>query len=172
MVPYQAIDAAGPLDMLSLCSKALVSPFEEAGIPGMAGMTEKAIDIEFHHINETMDPVTLTAGIRVLPTTTCDECPPLDFLFIGGPDTFTYRLSGRFADFLRAHVKAGKGIFTNCTGALAISPSGILDGKIATTNRMVLDAARRLVQMLNGQNSNGLSMGTSGLLEVLVPGWI
>lgn len=144
MLPYQAIDAAGPLDILSSCSKTLTAPLEAAGFPGFAGMTGKAIDIVFHHINETMEPVALTAGIKVLPTTTCDDCPPLDFLLIGGPDPFTYRLSDRFAEFLCAHAKAGKGIFTTCTGAFAISASGVLDGKNATTNHGALDVAKKM----------------------------
>lgn len=144
MVPYQTIDVAGPLDILSSCSKRLIGPLEAAGFPGTAGMTEKAIDIEFHHINETMDPVALTAGIKALPTTTCDECPSLDFLLIGGPDPFTFRLSDRFAQFLRAHSKAGKGVFTTCTGALAISPSSVLDGKNATTNHGALEIATKM----------------------------
>jgi len=144
MVPYQTIDAAGPLDVLSCCSKALVSSFEAAGIPGTAGMTDKAIDIEFHHINETMDPVALTAGVKVLPSTTCDNCPPLDFLLVGGPDVSTFKLPERFAEFLRAHVAAGKGLFTTCTGALGISSSGVLDGKTATTNHMVLPMAKHI----------------------------
>ena len=144
MVPYQVIDVAGPLDILSSCSTAYMARLEAAGFPGTAGMTEKAIDIQFHHINETLDPVTLTAGIRALPTTTCDDCPPLDFLLIGGPDPFTYQLSDRFAEFLRAHVEAGKGIFATCTGPLAISPSGVLDGKNATTNHAALEIAKKM----------------------------
>jgi transcriptional regulator GlxA family with amidase domain len=122
----------------------LMAPLEAAGFPGTAGMTAKAIDIQFHHISETLDPVTLTAGIKALPTTTCDDCPPLDFLLIGGPDPFTFHLSDRFAEFLRVHVEAGKGIFATCTGALAISPSGVLDGKNTTTNHTALEVAQKM----------------------------
>jgi len=145
MIPYQTLDVAGPLDILSSCSKALLAPVEAAGFPGFEGITEKAIDIEFHHINETMDPVQLTAGVKALPTTTCDDCPPLDFLLIGGPDPLTFHLSDRFAEFLRAHVKAGGGVFATCTGAWAISSSGILDGKRATTNHEFLEIAKQSV---------------------------
>lgn len=143
MIPYQTLDVAGPLDILSANSKAMIRSMETAGIPGATGMAEKAIDIEFHHINETMDPVALTAGMKVLPTTTCDDCPPLDFLLIGGPDPLNFCLSDRFAEFIRAHVRAGKGVFTTCTGGLAIAPSGVLDGKNATTNRGALPMARK-----------------------------
>ena len=67
-------------------SKTLLSSLAGAGVPGCADMLLKAIDIEFCHTNETMDPVIMTGGHRVLPATTCDECPPLDFLLAGGPD--------------------------------------------------------------------------------------
>jgi transcriptional regulator GlxA family with amidase domain len=144
MIPYQMIDVVGPLDILSSSSKALFSSFAEAGFTVYAEMLDKAVDIEFHHINETMDPVDMTAGFKVLPTTTCDNCPPLDYLLVGGPDPRTFQLSPRFAEFLRAHVKAGKGLFTNCTGALAIAPSGVLDGKNATTNHGALPIAKQL----------------------------
>jgi transcriptional regulator GlxA family with amidase domain len=142
MVPYQTIDVAGPVDILSCCSKALVEGFETLGLPGAAGMTQKAIDIKFHHVNETMDPVTLTAATTVLPTTTFEECPDLDYLLVGGPDPATYQLPDTFADFIRKHVKAGKRLFTTCTGALAISSSGVLDGRNATTNHGCVDYAK------------------------------
>lgn len=54
MIEYQTLDVAGPLDILSSASKALISGYEALGLPEFAGLTEKAIDIEFHHINETM----------------------------------------------------------------------------------------------------------------------
>ena len=55
-----------------------------------------------------IDPVELTAGYKIVPTTTVDTCPPLDYLLVGGPDPFSFKLSDRFADFLRAHVAANK----------------------------------------------------------------
>ncbi len=144
MVPYQIIDVAGPIDILSSSSKAIIGPLEAAGLPGLAGMAEKAIDIEFHHISETLDPVQLTAAVKALPTITCDDCPPLDYLLVGGPDPINYKLPDRFAKFVRAHVEAGKGVFTTCTGALAIAPSGVLDGKNATANHGLLEIARKM----------------------------
>ncbi|KAG0650121.1 Cyclohexyl-isocyanide Hydratase [Hyphodiscus hymeniophilus] len=151
MVPYQTIDVAGPLDILSACSKTLIGPYEAGGVAGTAGMTEKAIDIQFHHISETMEPVPLTAGFKAVPSTTCDDCPPLDYLLIGGPDPFAYRLSDHFAEFLQAHVKAGKGIFTTCTGGWAISLSGVLNGKNATTNHGALPIAYQTSPDVNWQ---------------------
>lgn len=144
MVPYQTLDVAAPLDVLSSCSKELVKDLEAFGVPAAVGMTEKAIDIQFHHINETMEPVTLTAATKVLPTTTLEDCPDLDYLLIGGPDTSTYKLSEAFTEFIRKHVEAGKGLFATCTGAFAISSSGVLDGKNATTNHVLVDFAKKM----------------------------
>jgi transcriptional regulator GlxA family with amidase domain len=144
MIPYQVIDVAGPLDILSSSSKELMTNMAAAGVPGTAERVETAVDITFHHISETLDPVTMTGNIRILPTTTCDTCPSLDFLLVGGPDFTNYKLSERFAEFIREHVKAGKQLFTTCTGGLAIATSGVLDGRTATTNHMVLELARKI----------------------------
>ncbi|KAF7854148.1 uncharacterized protein EAF02_011766 [Botrytis sinoallii] len=99
MVPYQTIDAAMPLDVLSSC-----------------------------------EPVELTAGFKVVPTTTIKDCPPLDYLLVGGPIP-TYQLSESFKSFIRAHVEAGKGLFTICTGAITVAQTGILDGNIRIHNK-------------------------------------
>lgn len=116
---------------------------EAASFPGFAGMTDKAIDINFHHINTTMDPVELSSDIKMLPTATCDTCPPLDILLVGGPDPLTFRIDERFAELVRTHVNAGKTLFTTCSGAWAVASSGILDGKHATTNHGLVEVAEQ-----------------------------
>lgn len=144
MVPYQMSDVAGPLDLLLGSSKEFLTQIAAAGFPGAAEALPRAIDLAFHHIAETMDPVAIHGGLKVLPTTTCDNCPPLDFLLVGGPDPINFKLSDRFAEFLRQHVKAGGHLFTTCTGALAIAPSGVLDGRTSTTNHGVLEIAKKV----------------------------
>jgi transcriptional regulator GlxA family with amidase domain len=141
MIDYQALDAVGPIDILSNVSKKFLVEYEKAGFPGCEGLGEKAIDITFHHIGLTLNPVELTAGIRMLPTTTYDTCPPLDILLVGGPDPYTFKLNEQFAEFVKAHVGAGRTLFTTCTGAWAIASTGVLDGKNATTNHAMIDFA-------------------------------
>ncbi|KAG4422776.1 hypothetical protein IFR04_004124 [Cadophora malorum] len=148
MIPYQMLDVAGPVDILSTSSKSLIAQCEAAGLLA-PGLSEKAIDIEFHHINTTMDPVLMTSNISLVPTTTVDDCPPLDYLLIGGPDPMTFKLDEKFADFIRKHVAAGKGIFTTCTGGMAISSSGVLDGRKATTNHQALEMAKQMRPQVN-----------------------
>jgi transcriptional regulator GlxA family with amidase domain len=143
LIRYQNLDVCGPVDMLESCSKRQIDEYARLGVPGTAELTDKAIDIDFHYISETLDPVTIHGGLQLLPTTTVDACPPLDYLLIGGPDPFTFKLSDAFSGFLKSHVAAGKVIFTTCSGGLAISPSGVLDGKRATTNHEAMNVARQ-----------------------------
>lgn len=143
MVPYQIIDVAGPIDILTIIEPSTIKTLQTANLPeALAISPQDGVDIVFHHINETMDPVILTASLSVNPTTTCDDCPRLDYLIIGGPDPFTYELPDRFAAFLRTHVASGGGVFTTCTGAFTIASSGVLDGKKATTNHGFLASAK------------------------------
>ncbi|EHK97023.1 Class I glutamine amidotransferase-like protein [Glarea lozoyensis ATCC 20868] len=154
LIPFQTLDVAGPTDILSSTSKPYLEAFTKAGLftqyytsptsPAYLSIPARAIDIEFHHIAETLSPVPLTSGFRVLPTTTCDDAPDLDYLLIGGPDPATYTLSERFAEYVKEHVKKGKGVFTTCTGGLIIAPTGVLDGVKATTNHVCLEMARAL----------------------------
>ncbi|CAG8956336.1 hypothetical protein HYFRA_00003716 [Hymenoscyphus fraxineus] len=157
MIPYQTMDVAGPLDILSNASKQFL------GSPNMKELLQveydmepegkeresyinigdRGIDIEFLHIGFSMEPVALTAGFSANPTTTVKECPPLDYLLVGGPDP-ALQLHPEFAKFVKEHVAAGKGLFCTCTGAFAIATTGVLDGKKATTNHVVLPSAKKL----------------------------
>jgi transcriptional regulator GlxA family with amidase domain len=96
-----------------------------------------------HHIGETLDPVSLTSGFTILPTTTTSTCPPLDYLLIGGPDPGTYTLGEKFISFVQEHVRNGKGVFTTCTGGFILAGTGVLDGMKATTNHVILEMARQ-----------------------------
>lgn len=58
-----------------------------------------------------MEPVFLTAGFSVNPTTTVEKCPPLDYLLVGGPDPSENHLTPEFVTLLKEHVAAGKGLF-------------------------------------------------------------
>lgn len=70
MIPYQTIDVAMPLDVLSSCSKFLFEILVKGGDPLGPKLIDSAIDIQYHHINTTMDPVDLTGGFKVLPSVT------------------------------------------------------------------------------------------------------
>lgn len=54
-----------------------------------------------------------------------------------------YELPKSFQDFIRAHVSAGKVLFTTCTGAITVAQTGILDGKKATMNHSFFEYAKK-----------------------------
>ena len=140
LIPFQLMDAAGPLDVLSSSTKEYLKGIEALGFP--AGLSDKGIDMEFHHIAETMEPVTLPANFRAQPTTTCATCPTLDYLLIGGPK-FEYISNPPpvMLDFIRSRAQEVKILFTTCTGGMVAAAAGILDGKTATTNHGALPIA-------------------------------
>lgn len=140
--PYQALDEVGPADLFNSCSRCVLQNIREF-TPVDQSVLDKAPDIVFHHVGETLEPVDLTAGYRILPTTTCDECPPLDYLVIGGTNPLKYTVTPRFIEFIRAHHAAGKLIFTTCTGALTLAETGLLNGRNATVNHLEFEWAKK-----------------------------
>ena len=143
MVEYQMMDVAGPLDVLSSSSKGYISGIEQASGQTSSSIAEKGIEIEFHHIGETLEPVTLTGNFRSQPTTTIDTCPKLDYLLIGGT-SLEYRLSPSFVKFLQKRIKDVKILFATCTGGFLLAQAGVIDGRHATTNHEVLPAVEKM----------------------------
>jgi putative intracellular protease/amidase len=140
----EVIDVAGPLDILNNASHSEMTSLASHGFPIPPSLFASAIPITFHHIGETLSPVLLTGNYHVVPTVTVDSCPPLDFLLVGGPDPSGYKLTPGFARLVKEHVERGGVLFTTCTGAMAIAPTGVLDGKNATTNHMGVPLAKQM----------------------------
>lgn len=138
-IPYQLIDVAGPIDVLSSSSK----PY----LQGHSGLSAEAaasgLDIEFHHIGDDLEPVALTGNFQCLPTTTCSTCPRLDYLLVGGPSP-AFVLSPVMADFLRDRAKEVKILFSTCTGGLVLASAGVLDGRNATVNHGVFEMGKKM----------------------------
>lgn len=144
MFPFQLSDCAMPLDVLSSSSKPYLTGMEISGVPSY--VAQKGIDIEFHYVGATMDPVIHTAGFTSQPTTTCADCPKLDYLLIGGPDPrYIQTMPKEFIEFLQKQVKEVKTIFTTCTGGMVVAAAGILDGIEATTNHGVVPMAQQMM---------------------------
>jgi transcriptional regulator GlxA family with amidase domain len=142
LIPFQLMDVAGPLDVLSSSSIPYLKRAESLGVP--ASLAAKGIDIEFHHIGETMDPVTHTAGFKSTPTTTCATCPTLDYLLIGGPEPeYIQNISPVMAAFMRERANQVKTVFTTCTGGMVAAAVGLLDGLNATTNHGAVPLAQQ-----------------------------
>lgn len=149
LIPFQALDVIGPVDILASASIPYLKGAEEI-IGEKLGFAERGIDIEFHYIGDTMDGLTGTANCTIKPTTTCATCPKLDYLLIGGPyPDFFLNVPDVFANFIRERVDELQGVFTTCLGGMVAGMVGILDGKNATVNHQYLEQARKLKPEVN-----------------------
>ena len=148
-IPFQTLDVIGPIDILSSCSKPYLSAFKD--IPGFpADLADGGIDIEFLYIGATMEAIEGTASCKLLPNTTCADCPKLDYLLIGGPwPEFFLNVPPVYANFIQERAKEVKTLFTTCTGAMVAAALGVLDGRTATVNHQFLPTAKELRPQVN-----------------------
>ncbi|KAL4760916.1 DJ-1/PfpI family protein [Aspergillus foveolatus] len=132
---YQAVDVIGPFDLLNSAGKALLTSLTQYTTVSPETIA-KAPEFVFHHIGESLEPVALTAGVTLVPTTTVNDAPELDILLIGGDSPIRSNIPESYKEFIRRHVASGKLLFTNCTGAAVVAQTGVLDGKAATVNKI------------------------------------
>jgi transcriptional regulator GlxA family with amidase domain len=143
-VPFQVTDVSGPMDVLECCSKKLLQECQP-----LCGFSDEAasngVEVEYHHIGPSLEPIPLTGGFRALPTTTFEDCPKLDYIIVGGPDIRQVAtMHPGYFKFLRDRAEEVKAIFTTCTGAGILGATGLLDGKKATINHQFLPVAQKI----------------------------
>ncbi|MBW4448653.1 MAG: DJ-1/PfpI family protein [Spirirestis rafaelensis WJT71-NPBG6] len=80
-----------------------------------------------HLLWKTLDAVTSSEGMTILPTTTFDDCPPLDVLCVpGGPGQVEMMRDGEVLKFLQQQGQTAKYITSVCTGSLILAAAGLL----------------------------------------------
>ena len=78
---------------------------------------------------KTLEPVRSNEGMTILPTTTLDDCPPLDILCVpGGPGQVVMMQDAGILSFLQTQGKTAKFITSVCTGSLVLAAAGLLQG--------------------------------------------
>jgi transcriptional regulator GlxA family with amidase domain len=91
-------------------------------------------------VGDTLDPVTCTKGMRVLPETTWDELAAVDVLvYPGGFGTRAQLGDEKIRSRLRGVNESGTLMTSVCTGALVFADAGLLDGLPATTHWSAFD---------------------------------
>lgn len=106
-------------------------------------MRHLAQEIVFHYISSTMSPAFMTSSISINPSDTYESAPrDLDVLLIGGPP-LEHRPAAA-AKFMTEAVPRTKIVMTTCVGSLWLASTGVLEGKKCTTNRGLLDVAKKL----------------------------
>jgi cyclohexyl-isocyanide hydratase len=96
-------------------------------------------DTHVHVVARTADPVRSDRGLVVVPSVTCEECPPLDVLVVpGGPGTRHVVQDEFLLEFLRRQAEQATYVTAVCTGALALGAAGLLWGYRASTHWLSL----------------------------------
>ncbi|OAL49438.1 class I glutamine amidotransferase-like protein [Pyrenochaeta sp. DS3sAY3a] len=112
-------------------------------LPSFLPLKARAIPMTFLYISSSLDLATTTPEMRVQPTHTYATAPrDLDILLLGGPDPMAVHPDS--LTFLKEASRQTKVILTTCTGGMWLARAGVLDGKRATTNRVMLDLARQV----------------------------
>lgn len=110
--------------------------------PTFEPFKQRAIPMEFLYISSSLDLAWMTPDMHVKPTHTYATAPrDLDMLILGGPNPMTVKEES--LTFLKEASKQTKVILTTCSGAMWLARSGVLDGKKATTNRVLLESAKK-----------------------------
>lgn len=113
---FELLDVFGPAEMFGLLS----------------GTVELVL------VAERAGPVTSAQGPQAVAAHDFATCPSLDLLLVpGGIGTRTEVGNQTLLSWLRAVAASAEVVASVCTGAALLARSGLLDGRRATTNKMV-----------------------------------
>lgn len=97
-------------------------------------------DTDVHLVWKTREPVVCDSGLKLLPTTTLDECPDLDVICIpGGPGQIDLMDDEAVIGFVRRQGDQARYVTSVCTGALVLGAAGLLRGYKAATHWASMD---------------------------------
>lgn len=105
------------------------------------GMVSCQNQLEILVVAESVHETRCHYGLRVMPSHSLAECPPLDLLIVpGGPGA---RKNARENPAILEFVRRQKGYVASvCTGALVLAAAGLLHGQPATTHHNRLEMLR------------------------------
>jgi cyclohexyl-isocyanide hydratase len=90
---------------------------------------------KIHIIAKSREPVPSDCGLRLLPTTTFENCPQLDLICVPGGGGVVDAVADReTVDFVRNQAAGAQYITSVCTGAFVLGVAGLLKGRRATTH--------------------------------------
>ena len=134
-------------------------------------------------VAEKPGPVKSWPGPQTVADFGFDDCPPLDLILIPGGLGTRSVLESPIISFLRDRAPAAEVTMSVCTGSALLAKAGLLDGRRATSNKMVFDFARsqgekvewieeaRWVEDGSYVTSSGVSAGTDMALAVIAKLW-
>ncbi|TWT56944.1 Isonitrile hydratase [Thalassoglobus neptunius] len=116
-------------------------------------------------VSESIQPVPMESGLRVLPDFTFDDCPKLNVLVVSSSyDMERIVASERIGEFVRSKGKSTDYTMSNCAGAHLIGESGIADGRRIVTYIGGGDLLQKTCPSLAVQDDNTVSFVKDGRL--------
>ncbi len=146
----------------------LTGPFE---------LLHRLPDSAVHLVWKDTAPVQAASGLRIVPTTTLGECPPLDVLLVpGGIGTADLLTDAPVLEWVAAQGSKARYVTAVCTGSLVLGAAGLLDGYEATTHWAYTDilplfgarpVRRRVVVDRNRITAGGVTAGIDFGLQLV-----
>jgi cyclohexyl-isocyanide hydratase len=98
-------------------------------LTGPAQVLSRVPGAQVHLAWKTRDPVPTDVGFSIVPTTTFEECPPLDVLCVPGGFGFADQLTdSETLNFLRRQGREARYVTSVCNGSLLLGAAGLLQG--------------------------------------------
>jgi putative intracellular protease/amidase/YHS domain-containing protein len=155
------IDFAGPWEV-----------FQSASIPGR-DMMDSAFNL--YTVAETLDPITVSGGMKIVPNYTFQNAPQPKIIVIPAQDGST----GAMLQWILKAAQHTDVTMSVCTGAFVLAATGLLNGKAATTHHtgyadlemqypdIQVKRGARFVEEGNLATAGGLTSGMDLALRVV-----
>jgi putative intracellular protease/amidase/YHS domain-containing protein len=172
--------ASGPIPVAFVISKGAVlidfagpwEVFENATIPGR-GMMDSAFEV--YTVAETLDPVTVSGGMKIVPSYTFQNAPAPKVVVIPAQDDSPEPM----LNWIRKATQTSDVTMSVCTGAFVLAATGLLNGKAATTHHAAysdlemkfpdiqVKRGARFIEEGNLATAGGLTSGMDLALRVI-----
>ena len=155
------IDFAGPWEV-----------FENATVPGR-GMMDSAFEV--YTVAETMDPVTVSGGMKIVPNYTFQNAPSPKVVVVPAQNDSPEPM----LNWIRKATQTSDVTMSVCTGAFVLAATGLLNGKAATTHHgayadlqtqypdIQVKRGARFIEEGNLATAGGLTSGMDLALRVI-----
>jgi cyclohexyl-isocyanide hydratase len=138
-------------------------------LTGPAQILSRIPGARVHLLWKTREPVLTDVGFSINPTTSFEDCPPLDVLCVPGG----FGIRDLFGDdetlaFLRGQGEQARYVTSVCNGSLVLGAAGLLDGYRAACHWMwraylprfgAIPVAERIVRDRNRISGGGVTAG-------------
>jgi cyclohexyl-isocyanide hydratase len=160
------LDFTGPFEVLS-----------RLGTPPSIDAPSRYAQSKTHVIAKTMEPVESDKGLKILPSCTFRDCPPLDLICVpGGGGVVEALADAETIAFIRREGERAQFITSVCMGAFLLGAAGLLKGRRASTHWAYVDLLplvgatyekARVVRDGNVFTSGGVSAGIDFGLRIV-----